>query len=64
MRIINKSKKSNIKCEHCDFYSEVDETITKCSNEDSPKYATVVNYWNRCQCFKWRSDINGLQNKD
>lgn len=61
---INKSKKSNIKCEHCEYWESKptkktiwNNAIMMCNNEHSPKYNTPCNYWNRCKMFKW--DSNG-----
>ena len=60
MRTIDKTKKSNIKCEHCKFYIGHPDTCiavnyNQCTNQDSPKYGMgKVNYWNRCKNFKWR----------
>ena len=59
MRTIDKTKKSNIKCEHCKFFIEDTNSSygfkkDKCTNPDSPKCGTgTVNYWNRCKCFDW-----------
>jgi len=60
MRTLNKSKKSNIKCEHCEWFFETEETdndYCSCLNENSPKYEHNINYWNRCKCFEWRKEI-------
>lgn len=49
-RPLDKSKKSNIKCEHCLFYdkpTQYDEKPWCCLHE------TEKNYWNRCKDFKW-----------
>ena len=50
-RPVDKTKKSNIKCEHCKYY-EVPENITSevytCSITGEDK-----NYWNRCKKFEW-----------
>lgn len=53
MRTIDKSKKSNIKCEHCEYFKSFKDAIDICINKESSKYGTV-NYWNRCKCFEWR----------
>ena len=50
--MIDTSKKSNIKCEHCDCWNGY-----KCHNEYSPKWNTQVNYWNRCKEFDWNERI-------
>ena len=47
-RTIDKTKKSNIKCEHC-LYADVNERRDYwCSLHETPK-----NYWNRCKQFEW-----------
>lgn len=49
-RPLDKSKKSNIKCEHCLFYDKPTQYGEKpwcCLHE------TEKNYWNRCKDFKW-----------
>lgn len=50
-RTVDKSKKSNIKCEHCKhFCTDIDkwETTTYCGITGAFKY-----YWNRCKQFEW-----------
>ena len=56
-RSIDKTKKSNIKCEHCKWCFKSD-TYCSCLNENSPKYEHNINYWNRCKSFEWRGDTN------
>ena len=58
-RPVDKSKKSNIKCEHCKFFIQ-DETANtiynhnECTSVNSPKYGKgKVHYWNRCKQFEW-----------
>lgn len=52
---IDKTKKSNIKCEHCK-HCEVDFVgFSQCKNQDSHKFGKV-NYWNRCKCFEWKGE--------
>lgn len=50
-RPLDKTKKSNIKCEHCQFYGLIDQ------NEINTKYCRIhqieKNYWNRCNQFEW-----------
>lgn len=47
-RPVDRTKKSNIKCEHC-RYSDVNKQRDYwCSLHATPK-----NYWNRCKDFKW-----------
>lgn len=56
-RPIDRTKKSNIKCEHCKYWNhKVDNgnyINTKCSCENSKKYGTQTKYWNRCKEFGW-----------
>lgn len=54
-RPIDKTKKSNIKCEHCKYYIQPESIYSNayCRNDDSPKFDTTVNYWNRCKKFEW-----------
>ena len=57
MKNVNIAKKSNIKCEHCEFFNcDNAKAISECTNKDSKKYGKV-NYWNRCKCFKWEKSI-------
>lgn len=47
-RPVDKTKKSNIKCEHC-LFADCDEYGKYwCSLHEMPK-----NYWNRCKEFMW-----------
>lgn len=54
---IDKSKKSNIKCEHCkywcewSYYGEFKEHY--CMNLGSEHQGMKRNYWNRCKSFEW-----------
>ena len=43
---VDKSKKSNIKCEHCRFY---DKGYCSLSKQDK-------HYWNRCKDFSWKEN--------
>ena len=45
MKEIDKTKKSNIKCEHCEHYCD-----DMCILISKPKH-----YWNRCKSFEWHS---------
>lgn len=63
-RQVDKTKKSNIKCEHCEYYTSWRENRPAdamysgdCCNPDSPNMAGCVNYWNRCKAFEWRKDL-------
>lgn len=57
-RPIDKSKKTNIKCEHCQFWDTINMVgngyQAHCLCKGSPKYGTIVNYWNRCKGFEWK----------
>lgn len=48
MRTVDKTKKNNIKCEHCVFFCE-----GLCSKQGIQK-----NYWNRCKEFAWHPRYN------
>ncbi len=43
MRYVDRSKDSNIKCEHCKYWD-----YEKCKRTQEKK-----NYWNRCKAFAW-----------
>lgn len=49
MKPIDKSKKSNIKCEHCGHWTGWQTSNCLLSGLDK-------NYWNRCKLFCWRED--------
>ena len=52
-RPLDKTKKSNIKCEHC-LYADIDKRRGYwCSLHEEKK-----NYWNRCKCFKWKEGVS------
>ena len=56
-RPVDKTKKSNIKCEHCAWWKLCESNQwdnAKCSNSKSPKYDTETHYWNRCKAFGWK----------
>ena len=56
-RVIDKTKRSNVKCEHCKYWRNVNMgKVDRCTNPDSPKYDTITNYWNRCKCFDWKKE--------
>lgn len=50
MRKVDKTKKSNIKCEHCKHYKYENKYVLKnhCGLNGNEK-----NYWNRCKQFEW-----------
>ena len=57
-RPIDKTKKSNIKCEHCKFWCEWsyygENKDYYCKNPCSPQHNNQRNYWNRCKQFEWK----------
>ena len=52
-RQVDKSKKSNIKCEHCEGW----DFDKKANNGWCCILEKENNYWNRCKNFMWRHDI-------
>lgn len=52
-RKVDKTKKSNIKCEHCEAWDFDDE--------ENRGWCCIIekekNYWNRCKNFIWKHDI-------
>lgn len=57
-RLVDKSKKSNIKCEHCMWYMQPNaHEDMMCFNEESPKHRQLIHYWNRCKKFEWKTDF-------
>lgn len=59
-RPVDKTKKSNIKCEHCKYWETIDDSphykFKQCGNNESPKYQQETEYWKRCKQFEWRED--------
>ena len=51
---INKSKKSNIYCDHCGNY--IDPPKNVCEKGKCLLTGETKNYWNRCKKFIWRED--------
>lgn len=58
-RQIDKTKKSNIKCEHCGYFNREREVrlspldmANLCEKTGKPKH-----YWNRCKCFVWADEM-------
>ena len=49
-RPVDKTKKSNIKCEHCKHYG----LAGKCECKQSKNFGKLMNYWNRCKKFEWK----------
>lgn len=59
-RPLDKTKKTNIKCEHCKYFVETNQRtpyahlpIMACDNRDSKWYGERRMYWNRCKFFEW-----------
>ena len=56
-RPIDKTKQSNIKCEHCKFWCEWSyygkDKHFYCKNLKSEHCDRQRNYWNRCKQFEW-----------
>ena len=51
-KTVDTTKKSNIKCEHCEHWAK--EPSYHCMLTGAYK-----NYWNKCKSFEWRGDKNG-----
>lgn len=58
-RPIDKTKKSNIKCEHCAYCDKDKEKGYWCPIFKAPK-----NYWNRCKFFQWDTKQNFKEKKN
>lgn len=54
IRRVDITKKSNIKCEHCEHWSSYK---IGCNNPKSEKYNTSTAYYNRCKSFQWKNTI-------
>ena len=52
-RKIDKTKKSNIKCEHCKHFDCPIDEHSFCMLKEENK-----NYWNRCKDFEWSKDFD------
>lgn len=56
-RPLDKSKKSNIKCEHCVNYGIRPNLVDK-GGFQNPYYCKLTDhgkhYWNRCKQFEWK----------
>ena len=53
-RPVDKTKKSNIKCEHCKYWlwANIRKDKKVCTVNKPIEKAT--NYWNRCKQFEWK----------
>lgn len=56
MRKIDKSKKSNIKCEHCKKWKKDDWENGVCQNNASVHYNHTRKYFCRCKHFEWAEE--------
>ena len=58
-RTVDKTKKSNIKCEHCRYACNYRYVCrdgifdTWCRLKDKPKH-----YWSRCKDFEWSGEFD------
>jgi hypothetical protein len=54
-RSIDKTKKSNIKCEHCIYADKPTEPNQQywCALHQKEKH-----YWNRCKDFDWKYEVS------
>lgn len=56
MRTVDKTKKANMKCEHCEHLNCPNKNVydnCTCKLTGTPKH-----YWNRCKHFAWRKNLN------
>lgn len=51
-RQVDKTKKANIKCEHCKYGKTDAERNYFCTLKKEKK-----NYWNRCKDFEWKEEV-------
>ena len=62
MRSVDKTKKSNVKCEHCEYFCKDYDEDNNCREV---QYCGLTgedkNYWNRCKYFKWSREIEKRQ---
>ena len=47
--MVDTTKKSNRKCEHCEHWNK---TTSACARSGK-----IKNYWNCCKMFAWRADL-------
>lgn len=67
-RPIDRTKKSNIKCEHCKHWTGVStecwcEAMYACMNKESNRYKQATYYYNRCKQFEW-PEVNNEDQED
>ena len=63
-RPIDRTKKSNIKCEHCKYWDKTKEVSIPCSEYSfiskvgymCLKQGEIKNYYNRCKQFEWEEE--------
>ena len=58
MRTVDKTKKSNIKCEHCKYWTKEGLSNYHCVNKESQYYKEFRWYYNRCKAFEWKEKYN------
>ena len=57
-RMVDKNKKSNIKCEHCENWTGYINNEARCKLNDKEKA-----YYQRCKQFQWKSSIASQYDK-
>ena len=62
-RKLDKTKKSNIKCEHCEYWDKdsddfIQNKITFEIMYPCEKCGEKKAYYQRCKCFKWHHRYN------
>lgn len=53
-RKVDKTKKSNIKCEHCKHIIQRGVVLPGQKNYLCALTVKQTNYWNRCKKFEWK----------
>lgn len=61
-RKVDTSKKSNIKCEHCEYWDRDYDDHEYDSSLCAYKFPCNMNhgykaYWNRCKDFEWKMEL-------
>ena len=68
-RLVDKNKKSNIKCEYCKHFTKI---YTDTGKYDlgfpikavwCPARGDFINYWNRCKHFDWNPSKHYVQDE-
>ena len=70
IRLVDKSKKSNIKCEYCKHFTQEYTPTGQYSGSGFPVKAVwcqergeFINYWNRCKHFEWNPEKQYVQDQ-